>query len=233
MVAPSLAPGHGALCAASGRAGKVRRGIALAPRSRRRRPGHRGRGERGPGSGRGAPSAGGLPAARLGVRSWSSSRGATLPGRRRTHARGQPGALAVPFSPPTSPAGNAAPSWGSPWPAGRTGHHRLGLAPSEPASAWRTAAGYADWVGPSGRCGLRAQRFATNLRRCVRPPRAGHFGLRAHGDVTGLAWRSCDTRGWGGPTHACSGRGLDDKRLAVNLKRDFMFDQVAACFPSL
>jgi hypothetical protein len=35
-----------------------------------------------------------------------------------------------------------------------------------------------------GRSDLRAKRFDTNSRRCVRPERVGHFGLRAHVDHT-------------------------------------------------
>jgi hypothetical protein len=110
----------------------------------------RGMARQGPGSGRGGPSAEGTP----GLSPWRAvvefKPGGTLPVGRRTHARGKPVALAVPLSPPTSRAGDVALSWVSPWPAGRTGHHGLGLAPSEAASARRTAAGYADWLVPSG-----------------------------------------------------------------------------------
>jgi hypothetical protein len=96
----------------------------------------------------------------------------SLPARWESHARGKPVPRSVPYSPPTSRGGDVAPSWGSHWPAGRTGHHGLGLAPSEPASAWWTAAGYADWLVPSGRCVRRKLAEVRFVQRWGGPERA-------------------------------------------------------------
>ena len=66
--------------------------------------------------------------------------------------------------------------------------------------------GNASAAGRLGRKDRRAFPDDTNLRRCVRPQRAGHFGLRAYVDVTAADWQTCAARR-GGPDRSAKKSG--------------------------
>src|SRR5262249_15718691 len=58
-------------------------------------------------------------------------------------------------------------------------------------SACAERSSYADWIVPSDRCDVRAERFGTNSPRCLRLQRAKSILHSAFVDVSKADWRNC------------------------------------------